>query len=73
MTAATSSPVVRFGRRIAELLPDTDYAQRRMVEINVGVQSPARRDRDARRSCVTGTEPRRASSDDDGAVAGLMC
>jgi hypothetical protein len=71
MTTATSSPVVRFGRRVAELLADMNYAQRRMVEISVGVQPPARRDSEAHRSSATWTVARGGGI--DGATAGLMC
>jgi hypothetical protein len=74
MTTATSSPIVRFGRRLAKTWAEIDDAQRRMFEIRIGVRPPARAERQARRSPAAGRGPRRRSgSYDNGAAAGLMC
>jgi hypothetical protein len=74
MTTATSSRIVRFGRRVAERWAEIDDAQRRMFEIRIGVRPPTRRNREERRSSAAGTGPSRSGARyDDGAATGLMC
>jgi hypothetical protein len=74
MTTATTSRVVRFARRAAEMWNEIDDAQRRMFEIRIGVRAPARREHGARRFSAAGTGSGRGCGGfEDGAAAGLMC